>query len=240
MTEEPKEKESQLHDDPAVEENITPKQEMPKSMMVLGFLAMAGVGMLLVMMGRNSGPAAGKADHVQTGQSAEEKVLRDELNRRRAELGLRPMEGGGETVEEISRRMKRDADTMVSLAGSFQDLLAEKDAAISEAHRKLLSSEQLRQSLAAETQRLQLDLQKALVASSESEVLRGKIDALSAQRDALAKQTETLREQVASQSAVAGNAAELETLRKRAEEATRAREFFEKRVGELEAELAKP
>ncbi len=101
-------------------------------------------------------------------------------------MGLRPLEGGSEPIEDIAKRLKKDADTMVALAGSFQSMLGEKDTELSAKSAELLRSEQLRQSLAAESARLQGELQRALVDGSGADLLRRDLAAMKTQRDALA------------------------------------------------------
>lgn len=223
-----------------------PEQKEPAAaknntaVMILAFVAVAATGMLIATLGRTSGEKRSDRQASEVKElEAQLKAQRDDLNRKRTQLGLRPIEDGGETIEEITRRIKRDADTMVSLTNSFQSMLAEKDAAISAKNGELIRSEQLRQTLATESSRLQTELAKALLSTSESDRIRQSAESLAAQRDVLVKQIATLRTELAEAKNNTAGEAELSTLRNRAEEAVRAREFFEKRVKELEAELAK-
>lgn len=209
-------------------------------MAVIAFVIIALVGMLLVMIGKNSGGEPAEAARSQEIKDAEAelKAMRGELNRKRMEMGLRPLEGGGESVSEISKRIKRDAETMVALAGSFQTMLAEKDAEVSAKNAELIRSEQLRQTLTEQAGRSQMELQKALVAAAEGDRLRAALESASAQRDALVKQLATVRGELAGK-AGGMSGVESEDLKRQVVEAVRSREFFEKRVAELEAELAK-
>jgi outer membrane protein OmpA-like peptidoglycan-associated protein len=205
---------------------------------VLAFVIIALLGVLIVIgiRGNKGGSGAGSAELIEL--QAEAKALRDQLNRERMALGLRPLESSGEPVEDIASRLKKDADTMVALAGSFQSMLAEKDAEISAKNSELIRSEQLRQTLTTEGARLQAELQRALVSGSEAEMLRRDLGSLKSQRDALAAELAETREQLAAKGdGVSGEA--LADLERQFEETRRAKEFFEARVADLESQLSK-
>jgi len=199
--------------------------------LVLAFVIIALLGVLIVM-GLRGGFGSGSADLPELTQlQAEANAIRGQLNRERMSMGLRPLEGGSESAEDIAERLKKDAETMAALATSLESMLGEKDVAISAKNSELLRSEQLRQSLAAEGARLQAELQRALVASSEVDRLRREFDALKSQRDALSAELATKDGGVSSD--------EFDEFKRRFDETLRAKEFFESRVKELEAELAK-
>jgi outer membrane protein OmpA-like peptidoglycan-associated protein len=206
------------------------KPSMPPTM-VLAFVIIALLGVLIVMglRGGFGSGSAGSSDLTQL--QAEANAIRGQLNRERMSMGLRPLESGSESAEDIATRLKKDADTMAALATSLESMLGEKDAAISAKNSELLRSEQLRQSLAAESSRLQAELQRALVASSEVDRLRREFDALRSQRDALSAELAAKGGSV--------SADEFDEFQRRLDEALRAKDFFENRVKELEAELAK-
>lgn len=205
---------------------------------VLAFVIIALLGVLIVIGIRGNMDDSGMSSTELIELQAEAKALRDQLNRERVAMGLRPLESSGEPVEDIASRLKKDADTMVALAGSFQSMLAEKDAEISAKNSELIRSEQLRQTLAAEAARLQAELQRALVSGSETEMLRRDLGSLKSQRDALAAELAAVREQLAAKGdGVSGEA--LADLERQLEETRRAKEFFESRVAELESELSK-
>ena len=200
-------------------------------MMVLAFVIVALLGVLIVMglRGGFGSGSFGSSDVTQL--QAEANAIRSQLNRERMSMGLRPLESGSESAEEIAARLKRDADTMAALAKSLESMLGEKDAVITAKNSELLRSEQLRQSLAAESSRLQGELQRALVSSSETDRLRREFDLLKSQRDALTNELAT------KSGGVSGD--EFDELQRRFDETLRAKDFFEARVKELEAELAK-
>jgi len=200
-------------------------------MMVLAFVVVALLGVLIVMglRGGFGNSSLGSSDVTQL--QAEANAIRSQLNRERMSMGLRPLESGSESADDIAARLKKDADTMAALATSLESMLGEKDAVITAKSSELLRSEQLRQSLAAESSRLQGELQRALVASSEVERLRREFDLLKSQRDALTEELASKGNSVASD--------EFDELQRRLDETLRAKDFFENRVKELEAELAK-
>ena len=236
----PIENHPQAADEAAVEstaEAPVSKTSMPPAV-ALAFVIIALLGVLIVIGIRGNMGSSGAAPAELVELQAEAKALRDQLNRERVAMGLRPLEGTGEPVEDIAARMKKDADTMVALAGSFQSMLAEKDAEISAKSAELIRSEQLRQSLAAEGARLQAELQRALVSGSEVDMLRREMGSLKSQRDALAGELATVREQLAAKGEGVPKD-QLDDLQRQLEETRRAKEFFEARVADLESELSK-
>jgi outer membrane protein OmpA-like peptidoglycan-associated protein len=214
-----------------------PKSTTPPAV-ALGFVIIALLGVLLAVSYRGfTGKIAAGSPEL-TELQAEADALRDQLNRERLAMGLRPLEGGSEPIEDIAARLKKDADTMVALAGSFRSLLAEKDSELSAKNAELLSSEQSRQSLAAESVRLQAELQRALVNGSEVDLLRRDLAAMKAQRDALAAEIAALRQELATKGQGV-SAEEFADLKRRLDEAQRARDFFEAKVKQLEGEVSK-
>jgi outer membrane protein OmpA-like peptidoglycan-associated protein len=213
------------------------KPVMPPAV-ALAFVIIALLGVLIVIgvRGNMGGSGAGSAELTEL--QAEANALRNQLNRERVSMGLRPLEGNTESVEEIAARLKKDADSMVALAGSFQSMLAEKDTELSAKSAELIRSEQLRQSLAAESSRLQAELQRALVSGSDADLLRRDLAAMKSQRDALAAELASVRGELATKGQGA-SADEFADLQRRLEETQRAKDFFEARVTELESELSK-
>ena len=204
---------------------------------VLGFVVIALLVVLVVTNARRNGGGSispGELSELQ----AEAQALREQLNRERVAMGLRPMEGNVESMQDIAGRLSKDADTMVALASSFQTMLAEKDAAISAKNAELIRSEQMRQTLANESVRLQGELQRAIAGGADSELLRSQLAALQQERDSMAAELAGLRTQLAERVEGVSSDAHAALLR-RLEETTRARDFFEARVAELEGQLSK-
>ena len=204
----------------------------------LAFVIIALLGVLIVMGIKNGsfGSSGDSADI--TALKAEANALRGEYNNQRIAMGLRPIEGGSEPLEDVANRMKKDADTLVILAGSYQKLLTEKDIELSARNAEILRSEKVRVALSAENARIQSDLQRALVKGSDFEMIRRDLTDVKAQRDALAAELEETKNKMLGMSAGV-SPDELDDLKRRLEETLRAKEFFESRVKDLEADLTK-
>ena len=165
---------------------------------------------------------------------AEANALRSEYNRERVAMGLRPVEGDSEAIEEVAGRVKKDADTLVALATSYQRMLAEKDSELTARNAEILRLERLRQGLSAEITRLQGELQRSMVDGSDNDLIRRDLADLKAQRDALAAELNEARQKNSGVSAE-----DYADLKRQLEETQRAKEFFEARVQELEGDLSK-
>ncbi len=201
---------------------------------ILAFVIIALLGVLLVMVLKNSSSVSSSNNADVTALQAEANALRSEYNRERIAMGLRPIEGDSEPIEDIAGRLKKDADTIVALAASYQRMLAEKDSELTARNAEILRSEKLRQSLSAEITRLQGDFQRAVVNDSDSDILRRDLADLKAQRDALAAELSEARLKSAGVTAE-----DYADLKRRLEETQRAKEFFEARVQALEGDLSK-
>jgi len=212
-----------------------PKTPLPPAAM-LAFVIIALLVVLIIIGLRRGGSGAGSSEMSEL--QAEANALRTQLNRERVSMGLRPLESNAESMDDIANRLKADANAMVALAGSLQKMLAEKDSEITAKNAELIRSEQLRQTLAGESARLQGELRSALVAGSESDLLRREMTAMKAQRDALASELASVREELAGKSGGVSSD-EFADLKRRLEETERAKSFFEARVTELENELSK-
>jgi len=204
------------------------KSNIPPAV-ALAFVIIALLGVLIVTVLKNGSwhSSSGNADLATL--QAEANAIRSETNRERVAMGLRPIEVDSEPLENIAARLKKDADTLVALAGSYQKLLEEKDGELTARNAEILRSEKLRQSLAAESARLQAELQRALVSGSDSDLLRRDLADVKAQRDTLSAELSAARQKSAGVSAD-----DFADLKRRYEEALHAKEFFEARVKELE------
>ncbi len=205
---------------------------------ILAFVIIVLLGVLIVLGLRGGLHKSGSVASDLGDLQAEATALRSQLNRERVAMGLRPLEGGSESIEDISARLKKDAETIVALAGSYQSMLAEKSIELTAKNAEILRSEQLRQSLAAEGVRLQGELQRALVSGSDVDVLRRDLAAMKSQRDAVVAELATVRQELASKGQGV-SADEFADLKRQFEETKRAKEFFESKVLALEDELSK-
>ena len=237
------------HEDKSVEENDRAEHPLPEPaetkpstrtaaqlnpVLVLLFMILA---MLIVMavtiLRRGGGPTGTQEDPTVAAIKADLDARRSELNRQRMAMGLPPLDGGSEPVEEIAKRLKADADTLAGISGKFQQMLADKDAELSARNADTLRLEKLRQDVSLENGRLQSELQRALIASDGNERLKMMLADSQAQREALSREVATLKEELA----VAGAGVsedDFADLQRRYEEALRAKDFYEARAKELE------
>ena len=228
--------ENQTATEPAAAEPVVAnKAPMPPGI-ALAFVIIALLGVLIVIGIRSNMGRSNPESPDLTGLQAGANALRDQLNRERISMGLRPLEGNTESVDDVAARLKKDADTMVAIAASLQSMITEKDADLAAKSAELIRSEQLRQSLAAESLRLQGELQRALVNGSTADMLRRDLDNMIAQRDALTAELAAVRQELATKSAGVSQD-DYADLQRRLEETQRAKDFFEARVKELEGAL---
>ncbi|MGL4401944.1 MAG: hypothetical protein ACRCXD_18950 [Luteolibacter sp.] len=211
------------------------KSNLPPAV-ALAFVIIALLGVLIVMVLKNSNFLKSTSTADLSALQAEANALRSEYNNQRIAMGLRPIEGTSEPIEEIAGRVKKDADSLVALAGSYQKMLSEKDHELTARNAEILRSEKLRAALTADNTRLQTDLQRALVGASDMDLLRRDLIDLKSQRDALSAELKEVREKMRTMSAGV-SADDYADLQRRFEETLRAKEFFEARVRDLEGDL---
>ena len=209
------------------------KPSLPPAV-ALAFVIIALLGVLIVMVLNNGSWRSTPSDADVSALQAEANALRSEYNRERVAMGLRPVEGDTEAIEEVVGRVKKDADTLVALATSYQRMLAEKDSELTARNAEILRLERLRQGLSAEITRLQGELQRSMVDGSDNDLIRRDLADLKAQRAALAAELNEARQKNSGVSAE-----DYADLKRQLEETQRAKEFFEARVQELEGDLSK-
>ena len=213
-----------------------PKPSLPPAV-ALAFVIIALLGVLIVMVLKNGTfSSSSGTDARLAALQSDVDARRTELNRQRAAMGLSPLEGGSEPMEDIASRLKKDADSLVALSARFQQILAERDTDISAKSAEILRSEKLRQSLYAENTRLQGDLNRALVGGSDSERLRGDLANLKSQRDALSSELEAARQKMLTMGGGVSSD-DFADLKRRYDETHRAKDFFEAKVKELQGDL---
>lgn len=188
--------------------------------------------------GGSKGDGATPYDAGLAALKADVEARRSELNRQRMEMGLPPLEGGSEPIEEIATRLKDDMDTLVGLAGRFQQMLSDKDAEISRVNRDALQLAGRLQNISQENSNLHAEMNRSHLNASELDQLRKSAAETQAQRDQLAQELADVRTQVA-EAADSVNARDFEDLQRRYDEALRSKAFFENRVTELEAQNSK-
>ncbi len=214
------------------------KPSLPPAV-ALAFVIIALLGVLIVMVLKNGAfSSSSVSDDRLAALQSDVDARRTELNRQRAAMGLSPIEGGSEPMEDIASRLKKDADSLVALSAHFQQILAERDTDITAKSAEILRSEKLRQSLYAENTRLQSDLNRALVGGSDAERLRGDLASLKSQRDALISELAAAQQKMLTMSAGVSSD-DFADLKRRYDETLRAKEFFEAKVKELQGDLSK-
>ncbi|NJM37163.1 MAG: OmpA family protein [Akkermansiaceae bacterium] len=232
-----------LRDDHAAAEQKTPEPVSAKSnstpAVALGFVIIALLGVLIAMVLRGGGLGGTASQEEIKKAEAELNAIRSETNRERMAMGLRPLEGGSEPLEDIADRVKKDSDTLVALAGSYQKILGEKDSELSAKMQEILRSEKLRQTLAAENARLNTELGSALSRSGNTDVLSRELEILKNSYQTLDTQYKEALKKMQNMSAAASTD-DLESLQRRLDEAMRAKEFYENRVKELEGSAEQP
>ncbi len=226
---------SESQETPAAETNSKPN--FPPAV-ALAFVIIALLGVLIVMVLKSGTFSPASDDGRLTTLKADVDARRVELNRQRIAMGLSPIEGASEPIEDIAARLKKDADSLVALSARFQQMIEEKDRLLTASNQEVLNSEKLRQSLFAENNRLQSELNRALIAGSDTDRLRRDLLDLKAQRDALAGDLAANRQKMLTMSTGA-SADDYADLKRRFDETLRAKDFFEARVRELEGDLSK-
>lgn len=215
------------------EETVAKSNVPPVVALSVVIIALFGVlAMLVIKSGVLTAPAS--SDRLAALQ-AEVDASRSEINRQRAAFGHAPLEGNAEPIEVTAGRLKKDADSLVTLAGGFQQMLDEKDTALAEKSAGLIGSEKSRIALTAENTRLQTELTRVLASGSDTELLRRDLATLGTQRDALSAELVATKLQLQEQS-VGISSDDFADLKRRYEETLRAKEFFEARVKELEGD----
>lgn len=221
---------------PAADPATTSIQLSP-SVLVLGFVVMALLGVLVAQNLKGKG-GRDSADPAILEIKADIERQRQELNRQRADVGLTPMPGSasGESATQIANRLKRDADLLASTTAELQAMLAQANNQLTGKNAELLSSEQTRQSLVNQLAKLQSDLNHALVDGSAADLLKRQLAEAASKRDALMTELEAARQKLADAGNRPSNEA-MADLQRRLDEATRAKGFFETRVKELETRI---
>ncbi len=163
---------------------------------------------------------------------AELEARRAELNRQRAELNLPPLAAQGENVDEITSRIRKDTETLISLMERYRKTAEDKDRLLTEKNISLIRSEQIRESLTAE-------LARAHASTADSSQAQAELSTALARANRLADELAIAREMITDLSAPQ-DTSELESLRQRLEEANRARDFFEQRAMALEKAMVTP
>jgi len=144
---------------------------------------------------------------------------------------------GGEQIGDVANRIRKDADTVVSLAERYQQLVDSTHAELQRANADLARSEEYRKRTTDDLLNLRAQADRSKSAAYEVDSLRRELADLKTLRDEQTKELAALKSQLAA----AGESAskdDLATLQRQLEETRRAKDFIESRNRELEKALA--
>lgn len=197
--------------------------------LILGFVIVALLGVVIF---QNALPdperkRATSADVQVETLKADFETERAMLNRERISLGLEPLGGelGAESAQKVAERLRADADTLASLAGSFEELLARKENELDTSRRETVTAlkEQKRlRDLLAETN---ADLRQAMIDASLAGTLQSDLERLESELLVLREENARLR-------------SEPGDLRQQLMASEDQRRLLEARVAELEQRLS--
>ncbi|MCW1887609.1 OmpA family protein [Luteolibacter flavescens] len=188
MNEQPAAPEPEKHAEApeAAESTSAPKAAttpLPNSVLALGFVVIALVGILIAMAmkSRPAGTSADAAgDPALREQKAQLEILQSSINQERAKLGLTPLYGDTtRSADEAAERIIKDTATLVDLTKAAKGLIADKDAELDKRNQELADTAKLLASRVEQINKLQADLNRALIDGSDASGLRTQLDAAS-------------------------------------------------------------
>jgi outer membrane protein OmpA-like peptidoglycan-associated protein len=219
MNEHPAAPEPEKHDEQtesAAKSSVT----LPTSVLALGFIAIALVG-VLIAMAIKSRPVEGTAQKEQDDAGLREakarlQMIQTNLNQDRAKLGLPPLYGQTtESAEVVAARLTEDAATLVDMAKGVKELIASKDAELDQRTKEWTDAVKLQGVLREQIAKLQAELNKALIDGSDATTLRNQLEAANKRIITLSDEIRRLME---GSGALAEIAAERDELRARVAE----------------------
>lgn len=145
---------------------------------------------------------------------------------------------GGEQIGDIASRIRKDAETMISLAERYQQLVDSTHGELQRASADLALSEQYRDRTTDDLVNLRKELERSKGATYEADTLRREVADLKTLSDGQAKELAALKSRLAATGDMASKD-DLTTLQRQLDEARRAKDFFESRNRELEAAVAR-
>ena len=175
--------------DPAVEtpestkpsEAASSKNRAPSPVVLAFCMVIVGLLVVLIIQGIQPGGALTQTTDSPSMDAlkADIETRRTLLNRERIAMGLEPMAGasGTEAAEEVAARLKNDADTLASLAGSFQVLLEDKDRELDLARKEAIDSLKETQRIRELLEAVRIERDKALLEATRNSTLQGQLDA---------------------------------------------------------------
>lgn len=236
-----------MNEEPAAPETEKPHSEtheatdsgkssvnLPTSVLALGFIAIALVGVLIATAIRSrpadaAAPAAGaeSEDPAIREAKAQLQLMKSSLNQDRAKLGLSPLYGDTtQSAEAVAARITDDAATLVAMAKGVKDLIATKDAELAQRTQELTDALKLQGVLRDQLAKSEERLSRALIEGSDASTLRSQLEAANKRIIALGDEVRRLSE----------GPAEMQALLR---EVTAERDALLARVAELESQLSR-
>jgi len=200
---------------------------LPTSVLALGFIAIALVGVLIAVAIKSrpataTDTAAEEGDPALRDAKARVQMLQTSLNQERSKLGLSPLYGQTtEAADAVVARLTEDAATLASMAKGVKDLIAKKDIELDQRTKEWTDAVKLQGVLREQMNKLQAELNKALIDGSDATGLRNQLEAAN-------KRIISLSDEIRRLSAGSGAIGEI----------TAERDQLRARVAELESQLS--
>ena len=225
-------------------DTIDPDTGLPKkvstSVAVMAFIVLALLSALVAVTIRKGTFRSSVPSVSQTEAQLRANDLRNQVNALRAAQNLPPIEEDvhTESLEDLAMRVKKDADLIVTTSSAYQKLLDDKIDALATRNQEYLESEKIRDGLATEVSRLKKELQQAMVGGSQATMLKQDFEDVKKELMSTRAELDAASEKIKELSANP-EADDYAELKRRYDEAVRAKEFFEARCKELEAAAPK-
>lgn len=161
-------------------ETAKPSVNLPTSVLALGFIAIALVGVLIAtaIKSRPTDAADATDDPALREAKAKLQLLQSSLNQERAKLGLSPLYGDTtQSAEAVAARITEDAATLVAMAKGVKELIATKDAELAQRNQEWTDAVKLQGVLRDELAEVKKQLNRALIEGSDASSLRGQLEA---------------------------------------------------------------
>lgn len=234
MNEEPSapETEKPHADSHDVQESAKSSVNLPTSVLALGFIAIALVGVLIATAiksrpAETPATASTSEDPAIREAKAKLQMLQSSLNQDRAKLGLSPLYGDTtQSAEAVAARITEDAATLVAMAKGVKDLIATKDAELAQRTQEWTDAVKLQGVLRDQLAKSEERLSRALLEGSDASTLRSQLEAANKRIIALGDEVRRLAEGPGD-------------LQARLQEVTAERDSLLARVAELESQLSR-
>ncbi len=213
-------------------ENAKSSVNLPTSVLALGFIAIALVGVLIAtaIKSRPAEPSTAAStieDPAIREAKAKLQMLQSSLNQDRAKLGLSPLYGDTtQSAEAVAARITEDAATLVAMAKGVKDLIATKDAELAQRTQEWTDAVKLQGVLRDQLAKSEERLSRALIEGSDASTLRAQLEAANKRIIALGDEVRRLAEGPGD-------------LQARLLEVTAERDSLLARVAELESQLSR-